>query len=237
LPSYIGYTVNNSNSDNAQEVKFQFSVKYEFIENSDWYLGYTQKSFWSTQKSSAPFRETNFSPETFWLYKPDNLSWLPVVQAGLFRHESTGEAGAGSRGWNITYVEPVFSWGGLFIIPRIWAPSLFHGFDEKKAAPDNPDIFRYYGYGKLSAVYRYKQDIQLALSMQYAPKDNSITCEGQADLAWRSIAAAFGKIFGFEYTPKWNPSYFVQARNGYGEGLKTYNVRTSSVIVGISLVR
>jgi phospholipase A1 len=237
LPSYIGYTVHNSDSDNTKELKFQFSVKYEFIENSEWYFAYTQKSFWSTQKASAPFRETNFTPETFWLYKADNLPWLPVIQAGIFRHESTGEEGIGSHGWNITYVEPAFHWGGLYIIPRIWAPSVLHGFDEKKAATDNPDIFRYFGYGKLSAIYGSNSDIQLALSLQYAPKDNSTTWEGQADIAWRSMAAAFNKLLGISYIPKWNPSYFVQARNGYGEGLKTYNAKTSSVIVGVSLVR
>lgn len=236
-PTYIGYSVSNSDSSNKGELKFQFSVKYEILDNSDWHFGYTQKSFWSVQKSSAPFRETNYSPETFWLYKPSGLSWLPVVQAGFYRHESTGESGVGSHGWDITYIEPAFHWNGLYIIPRVWAPSIVQGFNKNKAAPDNPDIFKYFGYGKISAIYGSKSAVQLALSLQYAPKDGSIAWEGQADLSWRSIAEALNGIFGMNYTPKWNPYYFIQARNGYGEGLKTYNVKTSSIVVGITLVR
>jgi outer membrane phospholipase A len=59
LPTYIGYTTNHSDPENRYELKFQVSVKYELIEESDWYFAYTQKSFWSTQKLSAPFRESN----------------------------------------------------------------------------------------------------------------------------------------------------------------------------------
>ncbi len=236
LPTYFGYTVDNSDSDNVRELKFQFSVKYEVLENSDWYFGYTQKSFWSIQKSSAPFRETNYSPDTFWLSKT-GISWMPVVQVGIYRHESTGEAGAGSHGWDITYLEPVFHWNNLSIIPRVWAPSFIQGFNPNKSAPDNPDIFKYLGYGKLSAVYGKESVGQLSLSLQHATIDNSITWEAQADLSWKSIAEVVNRIFGFGHSPEWNPFYFIQARNGYGDGLKTYNVRTSSVVLGISLVR
>jgi phospholipase A1 len=237
LPSYIGYTINHSDPDNRQELKYQFSVKYELIEESNWYFAYTQKSFWSIQKPSAPFRETNFAPETFWLYRTDNLPWMPFFQMGFFRHESTGEAGPGSHGWNITYIEPAFKLGEAYIIPRIWVPSVLNGFNEKKAAPDNPDIFRYFGYGKLTAIVGTRSETQTALTLQYAPKDNAITWEAQADISWRYLAEVGSKITGNTYVPKWNPSFFVQARNGYGEGLKTYNEKTSSVVVGISLVR
>jgi outer membrane phospholipase A len=226
LPTYIGETPVHSASTNEGELKIQFSVKFEIIEETDWYFGYTQKSFWSIQKESEPFRETNYSPETFWLYKPDKLSWLPVVQAGIFRHESTGEAGVGSHGWNITYVEPAFYWKGLYILPRLWVPSVAQGFREKEAAPDNPDIFKYYGYGKLSAIYERKE-AQYSLSLQHAPRDNSITWEGQVDF---SVGAIVKNL-------KLNPNLFIQARNGYGEGLKTYNVKTSSVVIGVSVVR
>jgi phospholipase A1/A2 len=237
LPTYIGYTVNHSDPENRYELKFQVSVKYELIEASDWYFAYTQKSFWSTQKVSAPFRESNFAPETFWLYQTENKPWMPFVQIGFFRHESTGEAGPGSRGWNITYIEPAFKLGEAYIIPRIWVPSVLDGFSERRSAPDNTDIYRYSGYGKLTAVVGTKSETQTALTLQYAPKDHAITWEAQADLTWRYLSEVISKVTGIKYVPKWNPSYFVQARNGYGEGLKTYNQKTSSVIVGISLVR
>jgi phospholipase A1 len=236
LPTYIGWTASHSDSTREGELKLQFSVKYEVLDETDWYFGYTQKSFWSIQKESSPFRETNYAPELFSIYKRSGLSWLPVIQAGIYRHESTGESGVGSHGWDITYIEPAFYWKGLYIITSVWVPSIVQGFDEKKAAPDNPDIFRYFGYGKLSAIYGNK-DLQIALSLQYAPIDHGITWEGQADVSWKSIAETLNSIFGFNHAAKWNPYYFIQARNGYGEGLKTYNVKTSSIVLGISLVR
>jgi len=237
LPTYIGYTTNHSDPENRQELKFQVSVKYELIEESDWYFAYTQKSFWSTQKPSAPFRESNFAPEMFWLYRTDNKPWMPFVQVGFFRHESTGEAGPESRGWNITYIEPAFKLGEAYIIPRVWVPSVLHEFNENKSATDNPDIYRYLGYGKLTAIVGTRSETQTALTLQYAPKDRAITWEVQADLTWRYLSEVISKVTGIKYVPKWNPSYFLQARNGYGEGLKTYNQKTSSVVVGISMVR
>jgi outer membrane phospholipase A len=233
LPTHIGWTPSHSASTNEGELKLQFSVKYEILVNTNWYFAYTQKSFWSIQKQSEPFRESNYSPETFWLYEPEKISWLPVVQVGFYRHESTGEAGEGSHGWNITYIEPAFYWQGLYIIPRVWAPSIAQWFDETRAAPDNPDIFRYYGYGKLSAIYGSKSDVQIALSVRHAPRDNSIAWEGQADMRSEGLNEKISKIL----KTKVNPFFFIQARNGYGEGMKTYNVKTSSVVVGISLVR
>ncbi len=237
LPSYMGYSLDNSVPGNKGELKFQFSVKYELIADTDWYFGYTQKSFWSIRKESAPFRETNFSPETFWLYKPEGISWLPVVQVGMYRHESTGEDGNGSRGWDLTYLEPAFHWNGIYVIARVWAPSVVQGFNKTKAAPDNPDIFKYQGYGRLTVIYGNDSDVQLSLSLQHAPTDNSIAWESQADVPWKTVAKILRPLFGIDYIPKWNPSYFIQARNGYGEGLKTYNVKTSSVVFGVSLVR
>ena len=237
LPTYIGVTPRHSGSANEGELKLQFSVKYEVVSGTNWYFGYTQKSFWSIQDNSAPFRETNYAPETFWIYKPSGLAWLPAVQTGIYRHESTGESGVGSQGWDITYLEPVFRWRGLYLIPRLWAPSIVQRFDSAKAAPDNPDIFRYYGYGTLTALYGSKNEVQVSLTLQHAPKDDSIAWEGQIDVAWRSIAKGFNRLFGHNYEPELNPFFFLQARNGYGEGLKTYQVKTSSVVLGISLVR
>ncbi len=74
LPTYIGWTASHSDSTREGELKLQFSVKYEILAETDWYFGYTQKSFWSIQKESSPFRETNYAPELFWIYKRSGLS-------------------------------------------------------------------------------------------------------------------------------------------------------------------
>jgi outer membrane phospholipase A len=237
LPSYVGYTPSHSNSSNEGELKFQFSVKYELVKNWNWFFAYTQKSFWSIQEDSEPFRETNFSPETFWQYKPNNLTWLSAVQLGIYRHESTGESGAGSHGWDTSYVEPTFQWKGLYIIPRIWVPSILQGFDKDEAAPDNTDIFKYYGYWNITAVYGNKKSSQLSVMLQPARIDDTITYELQFDISWKKMADIFNNLTGFKYKPDWNPYYFIQVRDGYGESLKSYNEKTSSVVIGVSLIR
>jgi phospholipase A1 len=237
LPIYIGFTPYHSDSSNFGELKFQFSAKFEILSESEWYFAYTQKSFWSIQKLSQPFRESNFSPETFYQFKESDLDWLPAVQIGFFRHESTGEGGVGSHGWNTSYLEPIIHWNNLYVIPRVWAPLLFN---RDRAAPDNPDIFRYFGYGNLTAIYGFKNYIQLSLALRYAPIDGSVTWEGQIDLSCRKISDITSKIINKsegKFCKKVNPSLFFQGRSGYGEGLKTYNVKTSSLVAGISLVK
>ena len=237
LPAYVGYTINNTDAANEGELKFQFSVKYELIKNRNWYFAYTQKSFWSIQEDSEPFRETNFAPETFWQYKPEDYDWLEGIQFGIYRHESTGESGPGSHGWDTSYIEATFHWNGVYLIPRIWHASLFHRFDEVRAAPDNPDIFDYYGKWNVTAIYGNKKSNQISIMLQPSPIDDSITYEVQFDISWKKMAKLFNKLPFVNFEPEWNPYYFIQVRDGYGASLKSYNIENYSVIFGISLVR
>lgn len=237
LPNYIGYNTNHSNANNEGELKFQISVKQEIIIDTNWFFAYTQKSFWSIQESSEPFRENNLSPETFWQYKAKNIAWMPSVQLGIFRHESTGEAGLGSHGWDTTYIEPTFLWKDLYIVARAWVPAFIHSFDIKKAAPDNTDILKYYGNGEVTFIYGVGMPSMHSLKLGYAPLDDSVAWEYQADISWKKMAVWWNKLTGWKYRPNWNPHYFVQWRSGYGEGLKTYNRKTSSFVIGVNFVR
>lgn len=224
LPSYIGYVTSHSEG-NDKDLAFQISVKNRLINTCNFYFAYTQKSFWSISESSAPFRETNFSPEFFWVGKP---SWdsVEAVQIGLFRHESTGEAGPGSHGWNISYIEPAFKIFNVYVIPRIWVPSILHKFKKDNAAPDNTDIWDYYGNGDITFIAAREGVNKHELKFGFAPIDSAVAWEYKLDVAWRVISP-------FEI--KWNPSLFLKLRNGYGESLKNYNKKVSSISIGVSL--
>ena len=233
-PSYFGYRTNHSNSGYEGEIKFQFSLKYQLTKDdvlkdhafvnavsSNWYFGYTQKSFWSIQESSEPFRENNFSPEFFkeinynnW----ENDKTLKLLRVGLYQHESTGESGVGSHGWNVSYLEAVFRYGNLVFAPKVWVPEFFSRKED--AAPDNPDIFDYYGHGELKLFY--EQSNNLIHSLMYRQGHNS-------------------DLYGFRwqtdfYIKDWNPKFFVQYWSGYGESLKDYNNKTHGVVIGLSAV-
>jgi phospholipase A1 len=231
LPTYLGYIVGHSDDYKEGDLKFQFSFKYELLNNKGYYFAYTQKSFWAIGEESEPFRESNFAPELFWQWKKSGLDWLPVVQLSPYRHESTGEAEGGSHGWDITYAELTIRLGNFFLTPRLWVPTIFEGFDEKSAAPDNSDIFRYYGYGNLTLSYQhgtpgaqgvkpFKHDLVLS----FAPRNDKISVE-------YSLNVPLGLIFR-----DIAPYLLLQVRDGYGGNLKDYNRKTTSFVVGISLV-
>lgn len=235
-PSYFGYRLNHSNKDNEGEVKFQLSLKYQITRSnvfedvayansvmSNWYFGYTQKSFWSIQKSSEPFRESNFSPE---LFKEAHFSaWgsedrFKFLRFGLYQHESTGEAGVGSHGWNITYIEPVWKYGDVSFAPKIWVPFFFSS--KEKVAPDNVDIFDYYGYGEIKLSY--DQSARWRHNMMYRQGSSS----DQYGFQWQTDFA-----FNLDNL---NPKVFIQYWSGYGESLKDYNNKTNGLLIGISAV-
>jgi len=238
-PNYIGYSAYNSINDDKGSLKFQLSIKYELLQDTNIFFGYTQKSFWSIQKPSAPFAENNFSPEAFYIfdntkktikiqdYLPD---YLKYVQFGVFRHESTGEAGSGSHGWNTSYIEPTFAFGKYFTVtPKIWIPAPF--CSERTSAPDNPDIYKYYGYGEINAKYAFDDLAQLSATFRHGTEQGKYGIESKIDFGLKPIA----KLLGIGINP--NPTLFVQIWNGYGESLKNYNQNTTNLVIGITAIR
>ena len=235
-PSYFGYRVNHSDENQEGEIKFRLSLKYQITQDDvtqdmplvnalarNWYFAYTQKSFWSIQESSQPFRESNFSPEFFkeiQYSRWDSDDVFKLLRFGLYQHESTGEAGVGSHGWNITYLEPIFKYGKFTLAPKLWAPVFFRSKD--KAAPDNPDIFDYYGYGEIKLFYEQTDDFKH--SVMYRQGDNS----DLYGFRWQTDFALRGR--------DWNPKIFFQFWSGYGESLKDYNNKTHGFVIGLSAV-
>ena len=121
-PIYFGYTSSYSNPEDVGEIKFQLSFKYELFNKSNLFMGFTQKAFWSIHKDSQPFREINFSPELF--YTHEIGKHFKSVTLGLFKHESTGEDGFDSYGWNLSYIEATFLYDRLSFSFMLWGPAV-----------------------------------------------------------------------------------------------------------------
>ena len=162
--------------------KFQISFKYRFIHPqtvlakrfpwvSGLHFGYTQTSFWDLESDSAPFSDTSYKPELFWL--SDNyLSSSSGLFKGVFfqggiQHESNGRGGDTSRSTNYLYGQPIFvfysdrSKLGLQVAPKLWA--YVHNDDIT-----NPDLMDYRGYFELEAKAGFADSMVVGSTLRWA---------------------------------------------------------------------
>jgi len=220
---------------NATEVKFQFSAKFDLWPNRGphaVYFAFSQKSLWNIYRASQPFAESNYAPELFYSYFHAPNRYEPAVGCGFFLerfgfvHESTGEGGARSRGWNRIYGESRFAcydagrnYGALTL--QLWAPPF--------GTTDNPDIAKFMGFGELSVAVGseggqlWLGDWELAL---HARKGTRAVRVGslEVDARWRPRYGAFWRF---------TPYLYGQLFSGYGETLLDYDHALTAIRVGI----
>jgi phospholipase A1/A2 len=219
------------------QVKFQFSIKYDFWPNTGHhtvYFAYTQKSLWDIYDESSPFRESNYAPEIYYAHYHSELHGQPQPGCGLFseqigiEHESNGEASAASRSWNRVFVDveatcygqPLYGLLGL----RLWYPL---GTDENEA------ITKTQGYGELNFGVGLDHDdahvnglvsIALRKGASRSLAKGSLT----VDARWRPT---YRRLLGKAW--KFAPYVWFQWFTGYGETLGTYDSTSNSIRVGV----
>ena len=217
------------------EAKFQFSAKFDIWPNRGQhavYFAFTQKSLWDIYRTSQPFVENNYAPELFYSYfhvrgryEPDPGCGFFFERVGLL-HESTGERGEKSRGWNRAYAEsrfacydPAHRYSAITL--QVWAPPF--------GTKDNPDIARYEGYGELSLSVGSDRgrgwlgDWELATHLRKGTKNwrvGSLELDGR----WRP---RYGDFWRF------TPYLYAQLFTGYGETMVNYDRTTTAFRVGI----
>ena len=222
-------------------VKFQISLKYQLLSPegsiaqalpwaSNFYLAYSQTSFWDIGGESNPFFDSSYRPAALYEQTWLGVHWLPAmsrfdVQAGL-QHESNGKGGGDSRTINIAYVRPVFTFGdsgsgrGFFVAvaPRVWA----YVFSLR----DNPDIADYRGYGDLTLITGWRGSLQLAAM-------------GRMGNDWDKGALQLDLTYPLRQITAKNLDLYLDAQffTGYGESLLEYNESTTTFRIGVSLVR
>ncbi|MGM0783216.1 MAG: phospholipase A [Pseudomonadota bacterium] len=214
--------VANGNAPNDIEVKYQFSVKVNILEDlfgnrGDLHFAYTQRSWWQAYNAdaSSPFRETNYEPEMFLSFDNDwrFLGWTNSRNQIAINHQSNGQSGDLSRSWNRLYLESRFRRGdwAISIAPHWRVP-------ESAEDDDNPDIHRYMGYGDITVARRFEDDAEASLMVRGNPGTGNMGA--QADYSW----PLFGNIRGY-----------VQYYHGYGESLIDYDHRNHRLSLGFSL--
>ncbi|MBL9215808.1 MAG: phospholipase A [Opitutaceae bacterium] len=223
----------------APAAKFQFSFKYRLFGEQaalgealpalrGVFLGYTQRSLWDIEADSSPFFDTSYMPEVLFesqaFADPGSPGGLKLLgyHVGL-KHESNGRDGAASRSLNIVYFRPAVAFGrldgwNLLVVPRVFA----YVSDRS----NNPTIADYRGNLELTAIVGRNDRFALALTgrLGHGAHRGSL----QADL---TIPVQFNRLLDFA------TYVLIQYWDGYGESLRDYDRRTSTVRAGFSLVR
>lgn len=217
--------------------KFQISLKYqivntpnEFIEKHQWikgfYLAYTQTSFWDLSSDSAPFDDTSYKPEIFFLspniFFPTKKVMRLFLQTGL-QHESNGQAGEYSRSTNLAYIKPIFIYYnephkiGFQMSLKTW---FYFNNDERT----NPDIGDYRGFFELGFKCGFAELLVVDNSFHWAEKGVSY----KVDATYPLSKYIFKHVDMFVY---------MQYVNCLAEQIVDYQDRSETFRIGLAIVR
>ncbi len=216
------------------EVEFQLSLQkvlsYDLLGLNEYIsAAYTQQVWWQTYSKSAPFRETNYTPEIF-MTIPSPWDNLKMVQFG-YRHQSNGQDGYRSRSWNRFILSSFWQFKNLFLKTELWykvdedkkSEKFYQGINPNAQGDDNPDINDYLGYGNIKLQYLYGKN-QFGLQIR-----NNLKTEhnrGAVTLDWSSPV----------YQSK-NTYWYAKFFNGYGESLIDYDRSVTKLSFGFAFYR
>jgi outer membrane phospholipase A len=220
-----------------EESKFQISFKYQFFNPEKplsikypwvrgFHLAYTQTSFWDLASESAPFEDTSYKPELFFL-SPNIFKKRSVVR-GLFlksglRHESNGQGDQFSRSTNTAYIESImlfYNTGtkiGARIAPGLW--SYFSNDDET-----NPDLADYRGYFNVGIT---------------VGKADGLVVDGNFGWASQGLSAQVDLTLPLHKIVSSHLDLYLQVQyvNSLAESLLDYTRRTRALRIGFAIVR
>lgn len=208
----------NKHLEAEMQVSFLILMNEKLLSTEfDLFFGYTQRSWWQVYNDSwsRPFRETNYEPEIFArkvLYSPYNLplgAKLVVYDFGIV-HQSNGQIQELSRSWNRVFLRMGFMLGDLAARVSVW-----NRIPEKRSKDDNPDLYKYLGYGEIELLYT-KESFQTKLRI--IPGVEKQGAEVSLSLPWKE-----------------GLRFYTKAGYGYGLSLIDYNYDNSKIGFGFIL--
>jgi phospholipase A1 len=209
---------------NQTQLIFQLSGKWRVF-GSDFYLAYTQKSFWQflNNDQSSPFRETNYDPEVFYRWEPDKQRFNHWAADIGVEHESNGQPFPLSRSWNRIYIAPFHAKGKHLAYLKFWyrVPEGDASSPTNQDGDDNPNLTDYLGYGE----WTFSRQIGGKQLLTGMLRGNPRTGRGAVQFTW-SVPTEEGWVF-------WGASVF----HGYGESLSLYDQEVTRVMLGVLLAR
>lgn len=220
------------------ESKFQISLKYRFfsrdkiiVQNNPWLEGfhfaYTQTSFWDLASDSAPFEDTSYKPEIFYLSSNIPAGIIPekgrfFCQAGL-QHESNGRGGDESRSTNFLYFKPIYihffpeTETGIMVSPKVWIYL-------KNDNETNPDLDAYRGFFDLEIKLGKADSVVVGSHLRWADQGGSV----QVDVTCPLDQWVFSSLDFYLH---------VQYTSSLAESLLHYRERSEAIRIGLAVVR
>ena len=233
--------------DNENQVKFQFSAKYQILApdknnillDSAWdhiitplkilgswtYIGYTQTSWWLVYHGSDTF-STNYQPEGFFMIESKNnilnLDFGPIkfLKIAPFYHCSTGVEGDDHRSINEYYVESDISFFDDKKNNEIGIDAKIFGYYSKDDR--NNDINDYRHNYEAKIYYNHIFDSKVWNEQRF-----NLTSTGDPTGKGFFIAESVTKFFGFQ------PKFLIQYSHGYGVNIVNYNIKETEFRVGV----
>ena len=212
------------------EMQFQVSIKaalaeHLFVEGDALMVGFTVRAFWQAYNKdiSAPFRETNYEPEIFWVTPvPWEILGGDASFVGLgLSHQSNGRSQLFSRSWNRVYATLGWErWRYVFALKAWWRiPEDDKDDPLDPEGDDNPDIEDYLGNFEFTVAYR-RNEQEVAVML----RNNLDADENRGALQVDYTFPLHRRFRGY-----------VQYFNGYGESLIDYDADIERIGVGILL--
>lgn len=207
------------------ELQFQLSFKIPLItqvrvlgKELDIYGAYTNRSFWQffDEQDSIPFRETNHEPE-LWAQMHTDVDFLNfnlhTVSLGV-NHQSNGQSGILSRGWNRLFLRTQLQHKNSTLSFKTWLR-----FDEQDEFDNSFDYQKYLGDFELEAAHRSgKSTYALTLRNRYQ---------------WNG----YGSVqLEFTHPLTKRLKGYIQYFDGYGDSLIEMQHRSRKIGFGIVLV-
>lgn len=236
-PSSPGKAPATAQPYQKQEMRIQLSARTKIAQglltgdgsrgkDSLW-VAYTQQSFWQVFNGdlSRPFRTTDHEPEIFYVYPTDAklpFGWRWRYSGAGLVHQSNGQSDPLSRSWNRWYL---FTGAELDSRWQVHA-KLWQRISERASDDDNPGIQDYIGRGELKVGWNVNPHNYLGLTARGSLGRG----KGSGRIEWlRTLGEGWNG-------GKSNLRLHVQLFSGYGESLIDYNVKRTSLSVGLSLL-
>jgi phospholipase A1 len=223
--------------DKQDQVLFQFSFRYNLWPDDSRvqvFMGYTQRSWWRLYdfEGSSPFAESNYNPE---LLVRIRYRTSPIVdgfdQLLLgYAHESNGQDGLRSRGWDRLFIEQRFV--------RFFGP----------VSLDSPALRVYLRLWWIFATDETNRDIAdfAAPGVVIADLSSGTTPAGTFELELMAGKGGYNFDFdrgylqaGVRWVPPWpdwvrlTPGLYIQGWVGTMQSLERYNISDEAVRVGV----
>ena len=235
--------------DNDNQVKFQFSAKYQIVEpdktnipfNSAWdyiksplkiaggwtYLAYTQTNWWLVYSDRDTF-STNYQPEGFFMIESKNniLNWdfgpVKYFKIAPIYHCSTGVEKANHRSINEYYGEFDISFSNDKKKDEIGIDAKLFGYWSR--SDSNKDINNYRRNYEAKIYYNHVFDSK----WWWKEQGFNFIFTGDPTGKGYFMAESITKIFSKKFQPK----IFIQYSQGYGVNIVDYNIKETEFRAG-----